>query len=137
MEQPVCHVSAYEADAYARWSGARLPSEAEWEVAALMQKLPKLEPLRLEPASQCSEHRSWFNQVWQWTSSAYRPYPGFKAVDGAIGEYNAKFMCNQQVLRGGSVVTPSGHCRPTYRNFFYPPDRWQYTGIRLAEDSNE
>lgn len=137
MEQPVCHISAYEADAFARWSGARLPSEAEWEVAAMSQSVSEQESLRLEPMSQNSEQSSWFNQVWQWTSSAYQPYPGFRTADGAIGEYNGKFMCNQQVLRGGSVVTPPGHFRPTYRNFFYPPDRWQYTGIRLAQDNNK
>jgi ergothioneine biosynthesis protein EgtB len=113
--RPVCHVSYYEADAFARWSGKDLPTEAEWEVAA--------KSCGLDDA---------FGVVWQWTHSAYSPYPGYKAAPGALGEYNGKFMVNQMVLRGSSLATPSGHARATYRNFFYPPARWQFTGLRLA-----
>lgn len=112
---PVRHISLYEADAYASWANARLPTEAEWEVAAI-EGLPGS------------------GSVWEWTGSAYRPYPGFKATEGAVGEYNGKFMSGQFVLRGGSVVTPPGHLRDTYRNFFYPHQRWQFTGLRLAKD---
>ena len=113
---PVCHVSYYEADAFARWAGKDLPSEAEWEVAATSGAL--------EDA---------FGSVWQWTRSAYSPYPGYRAVPGALGEYNGKFMVNQMVLRGASLATPAGHARKTYRNFFYPSARWQFSGLRLAD----
>jgi ergothioneine biosynthesis protein EgtB len=113
---PVCHVSYYEADAFARWAGKHLPSEAEWEVAARQDLLDDA-----------------FGIVWQWTRSAYLPYPGYRAPEGAIGEYNGKFMVNQMVLRGSSVATPEGHARLSYRNFFYPPHRWQFTGVRLLE----
>jgi ergothioneine biosynthesis protein EgtB len=113
---PVCHVSYYEADAFARWSGKDLPTEGEWEVAAKGGGL-----------------RDAFGLVWQWTRSAYSAYPGYKAAPGALGEYNGKFMINQLVLRGSSLATPAGHSRPTYRNFFYPSARWQFSGLRLAE----
>jgi ergothioneine biosynthesis protein EgtB len=112
LNQPVCHISYYEAFAFASWKGKRLPTEFEWEVAA--QKFQ-------------------WGERWEWTESAYLPYPGFKKASGAIGEYNGKFMVNQKVLRGASEVTPAGHSRISYRNFFHPPLRWQYTGIRLAE----
>jgi ergothioneine biosynthesis protein EgtB len=113
---PVCHVSYYEADAFARWSGKHLPTEMEWEVAARSRQLNDA-----------------FGVVWQWTRSAYSPYPGYRAIEGALGEYNGKFMVNQLVLRGSSLVTPEGHSRITYRNFFYPHHRWQFTGLRLAD----
>jgi formylglycine-generating enzyme required for sulfatase activity len=113
---PVCHVSYYEADAFARWAGKHLPSEAEWEVAATAGVLDDA-----------------FGTVWQWTRSAYSPYPGYQADPGALGEYNGKFMVNQMVLRGSSLATPAGHSRKTYRNFFYPSARWQFSGLRLAE----
>jgi ergothioneine biosynthesis protein EgtB len=113
---PVCHVSYYEADAFARWSGKDLPTEGEWEVAAKSGTL-----------------RDAFGIVWQWTRGAYTAYPGYKPAPGALGEYNGKFMVNQMVLRGSSLATPSGHSRASYRNFFYPPARWQFSGLRLAE----
>ena len=116
---PVCHVSYYEADAFARWAGKHLPSEAEWEVAVQNNLLADA-----------------FGLAWQWTRSAYAPYPGYQAPPGAIGEYNGKFMVNQMVLRGSSLATPPGHSRATYRNFFYPAARWQFTGLRLAEYPN-
>ena len=115
--QPVSHVSYYEADAFARWMGCRLPTEAEWEHAAVTAS---------------SKLASLFGCLWQWTASAYGPYPGFVPATGTIGEYNGKFMCNQTVLRGSSWATPIGHSRPTYRNFFPCDKRWQFTGIRLA-----
>nr|MCU0355234.1 SUMF1/EgtB/PvdO family nonheme iron enzyme [Cytophagales bacterium] len=111
-DEPLAHVSFYEADAFARWKGLRLPTEFEWEIAA---------------------RQFLWGQRWEWTNSAYLPYPGFTKADGAVGEYNGKFMINQMVLRGASVATPPGHSRATYRNFFHADKRWQFTGIRLAQ----
>jgi ergothioneine biosynthesis protein EgtB len=136
--QPVCHLSYYEADAYARWRGARLPTEQEWEAAVGNEKIEGnfVESGHYHPRpARGPADAQWFGDVWEWTSSSYSPYPGYRAPAGALGEYNGKFMANQYVLRGGSCVTPTLHVRPTYRNFFYPHDRWPFTGLRLATDA--
>lgn len=138
---PVCHVSYYEADAFARWAGARLPLEAEWENLAAACDAEHgnfVDDGHLHPVSMHGDDaqaQQLFGDVWEWTSSPYVGYPGFRPLPGPLGEYNGKFMCGQWVLRGGSCATARGHVRPSYRNFFYPPDRWQFSGIRLARDA--
>lgn len=140
-DQPVCHVSYYEADAFARWAGARLPSEFEWEAASSLSKEDGnfVEREYFHPVVNNGKEQKinqMYGDVWEWTGSSYLPYPGFQPLSGALGEYNGKFMCNQMVLRGGSCATSLTHIRNTYRNFFHPDARWQFSGIRLAKDGN-
>ena len=147
MDEPVCHISYFEADAYARWAGCRLPTEFEWEAVGqrVLEQSPgaldqghfadrlALHPRDLKTGDTSTSMAQLFGDIWEWTSSSYGPYPGFRPLPGALGEYNGKFMCNQYVLRGGSCATPADHLRVSYRNFFPPESRWQFAGLRLAQ----
>ena len=139
-DAPVCHVSGYEAEAYAHWAGCRIPTEAEWEIASALANHDGhfVEDQVFHPGCRrgqtAGQISQMFGDVWEWTRSSYDPYPGFRTFDGSLGEYNGKFMSSQWVLRGGSCATPRDHIRSTYRNFFYPRDRWQFSGIRLVRD---
>lgn len=141
-DEPVCHVSYFEADAYARWAGFRLPTELEWEIAASSQPIAgnfveegHYHPVPTGNAGEVDPLEQLYGDVWEWTRSSYSPYPGYYPAEGALGEYNGKFMCNQYVLRGGSCATSRSHIRPTYRNFFPPDARWQFMGVRLAREA--
>jgi ergothioneine biosynthesis protein EgtB len=137
LNAPVAHVSYYEADAFARWAGARLPTEQEWEAAAAAESVAGnfAEANYWQPVAAGPGESQFFGDVWEWTASAYAAYPGFRPLEGSLGEYNGKFMCNQVTVRGGSCCTAAGHVRPSYRSFFYPDARWQFLGIRLARDA--
>jgi len=139
--EPLTHITYFEAEAYARWAGARLPEEEEWEIAARSQPMQgnfvdegRYHPVPLAEDANPDELHQLYGDVWEWTRSTYSPYPGYKPLPGAIGEYNGKFMCGQFVLRGGSCATSHSHIRPTYRTFFHPDEAWQFTGFRLARD---
>ena len=135
LDTAVCHVSFFEADAFARWRGCRLPTEAEWEISASANPIQGnlLETTMLHPGIASGDRGDQvFGDCWEWTASPYTAYPGYRSLPGALGEYNGKFMSGQMILRGGSCVTPASHLRATYRNFFQPVTRWQFTGIRLA-----
>ena len=140
--EPVSHVSFFEADAFARWKEKRIPTEEEWEIS--VRSVPSIQgnfmesgKLHPESASNSGRLEQFYGDLWEWTSSSYRPYPGFKPLPGSLGEYNGKFMNGQMVLRGGACVTPVSHIRPTYRNFYHPADRWEFSGIRLADGADE
>ena len=136
LDAPVTHLSYYEADAYARWAGCRLPTEAEWELVASGEPVAgnMVNANFWQPVAADGENRQFYGDAWEWTASAYGPYPGFQPLAGSLGEYNGKFMCNQLTVRGASCVTADDHARPSYRSFFYPDARWQFLGIRLARD---